>query len=180
MLKILIPSNEFFDEENQMFITTDEVVLELEHSLVSLSKWESIWKKPFIDGGDKTAEETLSYIKFMTLTPNVPEDVYTRMTEDNLKAIRDYIEDPMTATWFNENGPQKSSSKKLTNELIYYWMSVANIPMECQYWHLNRLFTQIRVYSAENAPAKKMSRTEMAEQRRALNAKRRAQMGSSG
>lgn len=183
MLTIRVPGIESFDNENQEFVTIGDAFLELEHSLVSLSKWESEWEKPFLSSTDKTVEETLSYVKIMTLTPNVPDDVWTRLTEENYKQVTQYIERKMTATWFNEtkNLPgQRKSSQLITSELIYYWMIALNIPFECQFWHLNRLLTLIRVVNVKNSPEKKMSPSEVRAKQRALNQQRRAQARSSG
>lgn len=180
MLKITVPGNEFFDEKNQKFITKNDVVLEMEHSLVSLSKWESIHEKPFLSSDEKSSEETLSYIKLMTLTENVSDEVYLRMTNENLEQINAYISAKMTATWFKEAPGARRSREVITSELIYYWMVSLNIPFETQYWHLNRLFTLIKVCNEKNAPAKKMSRKDALAERRALNASRRSQLNTKG
>lgn len=184
MLEIKIPAQEFYDEQTQEFVNTPERTLHLEHSLISLSKWESKWQKPFLDKNQqKSREETLDYIRFMTLTKNVPPEVYLALTSENLEDIKNYIEAPMTATTFNERQSSTRSSSRgeiVTSELIYYQMIAANIPMECQKWHLNRLVTLIRICSIKNTPPKKMSKAEMLNQRRAINAQRRQQFGNSG
>lgn len=179
MLTIVVPGIEMFDEKQKVFFTRGDVTLELEHSLVSLSKWESIYEKPFL-GKDKSTEEVLDYIKIMTLTPNVPQNVFNKLTEDNLTKINDYLDAKMTATWFRESPGAPSSRDIITAELIYYWMIVFNIPFECQYWHLNRLFTLIRVCNIKQAKPKKMSRAEIAARNRELNAQRREQLGTKG
>ena len=181
MLKITIPAREMFDEVKQEFINTKEQTLQLEHSLISLSKWEAKWKKPFISKGNLSNEEILDYIKCMTITQNVPEDVYLRLTLDNYTEVRKYIEDPMTATWFsNTEKKGKINNEQITAELIYYWMIALQIPFECQKWHLNRLITLIRVCNIKNTPPKKMSRTEIARRNAELNAKRRAELNTKG
>lgn len=180
MLKITIPAREMFDERTSSFITTKEQTLQLEHSLVSLSKWESKWCKPFLDPKqDKTLVETIDYIKCMTITQNVDPDVYNGLTQSNIDKINEYISAPMTATTFYE---QKTGGKKetITSELIYYWMISFNIPMECQKWHLNRLLTLIRVCSIKNTPPKKMSRRETANRYASLNAARRSKYNTTG
>ena len=180
MLTIVVPGVEMFDEQEQEFVTKGDVTLDLEHSLVSLSKWESIHEKPFLGGSDKTAEEVLSYIKIMTLTPSVPDEVYTKLSEENVKDINDYIEAKMTATWFSEAPGAPKTRDVITAELIYYWMITFQIPFECETWHLNKLFTLIRVCNIKQAKPKKMSRGEIAARNRELNAQRRAQLGSKG
>jgi len=155
MLTITIPAREMFDERTQTFSTTKEQTLQLEHSLVSLSKWESKWCKPFLSKDEKTAEETIDYIKCMTITQNVDPDVYNRLTNANIKMINDYIEAPMTATTFSDNKQGGGGKEIITSELIYYWMIALTIPMECQKWHLNRLLTLVRVCNIKNTPPRK-------------------------
>ena len=153
MLRITIPAAELWDESRQEFVSTKEQTLQLEHSLVSLSKWESKWCKPFLSKNDKTAEETLDYVKCMTITPNVDSNVYNFL---------------------------KGSREIVTAELIYYWMIALNIPFECQKWHLNRLLSLVRVCNIKNAPPKKYSRRELASRNAALNAARRKQLNTTG
>ena len=181
MLEITIPGREFWDEKKEMFITSKETTLKLEHSLVSLSKWESKWHKPYFGKEKKTPEETLDYIRMMTLTQNVDPEVYHCMTPDIIDKIAKYIEDPMTATWFNEaGGPTNKKSEVVTAELIYYWMIAYQIPFECQKWHINKLITLIRVCNIKNQPDKKMSKREVAKQQAAINAARRKAHHSKG
>lgn len=179
MLKITIPAMEYYDEINNEFIEFKEQVLQLEHSLVSISKWEAKWHKPFLDGKDKTPEQIIDYVRCMTITQNVNLEVYTRLTEGNLKDINDYIENSMTATTFSDIN-QTPNREIITSEIIYYWMVAFNIPFECQKWHLNRLLTLIRVCNIKNNPSKKMSRQEIMNRNRALNAARKKQLNTKG
>lgn len=185
MLIITIPAVEFYDNKQQKFFTKEAVTLELEHSLASLSKWESIYEKPFLDKSKElSTEEVIAYIKAMTLTPKVPDEAYSRLSDDNYARINDYIEAKMTATWFNEGpeGSRRGSTEIITSEIIYYWMVSLQIPFECEHWHLNRLFTLIKVCNQKNAPEKqkKMSKRALAERNRALNAQRRAALNTTG
>ena len=168
-----------YDDSNAEFVKPVIATLELEHSLVSLSKWESFWEKPFLGEAEKSDAETLSYIQMMALDSDVPNDLLERLTNDHINQVNDYIAAKMTATWFSESKP-KPSKKIITAEVIYYWMISLNIPFECQYWHLNRLLTLIKVCDAENAPPKKQSASEIARRNRELNTQRKKQLGTSG
>lgn len=179
MLQLVINSREEWNETSQEFVYTKGQTLQLEHSLVSISKWESKWCKPFLSKDQKTPEETLDYIRCMTITQNVDPKVYEMLTRDHVQQVNDYIESPMTATYVREM-PGPKSREIITSELIYYWMISYNIPFECQKWHLNRLLTLIRVCSIKNAPAKKHSSRDIMSRNAALNAARRQQMNSKG
>ena len=180
MLRITVPATEQWDELKQEFVSTKEQTLQLEHSLVSLSKWESKWCKAFLGKSGKTYEETIDYIKCMTLTQNVDPAIYNNLTDENIRQVNEYIEAPMTATYFNEDKNAKGSRETITAELIYYWMIALNIPFECQKWHLNRLITLIRVCNIKNAPPKKMSKRDIMSRNAQLNAARRKQLNTKG
>ena len=172
MLQIEIPASEWWDESTNSFINVKPVTLTLEHSLVSLSKWESKWCKPFLTKDSKTNEETLDYIRCMTLTQNVDPNVYLGLTSKNIEEIKEYINNPHSATTIHENSNAPRSRETITSELIYYWMIALNIPPEYQKWHLNRLLTLIKVCNVKNSPPKKMSQRELLRQRRAMNESR--------
>ena len=180
MLRITIPSVELYDEKRNLFINTKEQTLQLEHSLVSLRKWESKWCKPFLTKETKTIEETIDYIRCMTLTQNVDPTVYNFITNDIIQQVNDYITAPMTATWFSEDKTQKPNREQVTAELIYYWMIALNIPSEYQKWHLNSLLTLIRVCNIKNQPPKKMSKKDLIARNKAINDARRKRLNSKG
>lgn len=181
MLIVKIPKTEYFDPRSNEFIYSEEVTLSLEHSLVSISKWESKWKKPFMDRSKpKTREETLDYIRCMSINKNVDASVFQRIPNSVIKIVQDYIDNPMTATWFSEDKNRPHSRDIITSETIYYYMIANGIPFECQKWHLNRLLTLIRVCQIKSEPSRKMSRKEEMATRKALNAQRRARHNSRG
>lgn len=179
MLNITIPEREFYDETNEEFITLKEQKLQMEHSLISLSKWESKWHKPFLDDRtSKTREESMDYFKCMTLTQNVDPLTFATMPSECVDQINAYIENQMTATWFNENNQSKSREIQ-TSEILYYYMIKLGIPFECQKWHLNRLITLIRVCSLRDNP-QKMSKEETMRTNRELNEARKKQHNTKG
>lgn len=180
MLKLFVPETEFYDEVKEEFITTEGLVLHLEHSLVSVSKWESEFQKPFLSGGEKSNFETVKYIQCMVLSPEVSQEDLLRLTQENLEQINAYIESKYSATTFGLMPETKGRGETITSELVYYWMIAFNIPFECQHWHLNRLFALIRICNIKNSKSKKMSRREIASRNRELNAQRRAQLGTTG
>jgi len=178
MLKLELTIEESWDEGAQEFVY-ETVTLELEHSLVSLSKWESRTEKAFLSS-DKTPEETLTYIADMIISPAIPEDVLKYIQGKHIQVIQDYIAAKMTATWFRETGEQHRNREVITAELIYYWMIALQIPFECQHWHLNRLLTLVRVCNLKNAPQKKLTPQQVAKRNRELNEQRRASAGTRG
>ncbi len=181
MLQITIPETELFDEARQEFIYVDKpVTLTLEHSLVSISKWESKWKKPYISDEVKTVEEVIDYIRCMTITQNVDPNIYYALTAQNFKEIEEYINDPHTATTITERSRPTKNGEGITSELVYYWMCAYQIPFEAQKWHFNRLMTLIRIAGIKNNPDKKMSKKDAFMQQRELNAMRRAKNKSKG
>jgi len=180
MLNLTIPKAEFYNEKTGEFIAIEEQTLQLEHSLLSISKWESKWCKPFLDVNDKSYEETIDYIKCMTMNKAVAPITYQYLTTNQIEQIKEYINAPMTATTFSDKQTSKPSREIITSELIYYWMISNQVPLECQKWHLNRLLTLLRVCEIKNSPQKKMSRNEIMAQNKALNAARRAKSGSKG
>jgi hypothetical protein len=180
MLQIIIPATELFNEKNGEFVKSKEQVLQLEHSLVSLSKWESKWSKPFMTKTEKTLEETIDYIRCMTITQNVDYDVYNCITDEIIKEVSEYIEAPMTATTFGKDNSHTINRDIITAEIIYYWMVTLNVPFECQKWHLNRLLTLINVCNIKNQPKKKMGKRDIYSQNRAINAARKSNLNTTG
>lgn len=180
MLQIKVSEKEAWDETRNQFVTIPETTICLEHSLISISKWEAKWHVPFLGKDKKTPEQITDYIKCMTITPNVKPEVYEFLSRDNINEVLAYIEDPMTASTVKEMGGPKRSSEMITSELIYYWMVALEIPFECQKWHLNRLMMLIRICNAKNQPGKKMSKKSAMQQNAALNAARRQRMHSKG
>lgn len=180
MLIITTSEKEYFDESTSKFVDVPGRQIELEHSLISLSKWEAKWCKPFLTKDKKTNEQIRDYVKCMIISRNVPEKIEDIITDDQLTTINEYIDAPMTATTFGKTQQTGRQREVITSELIYYWMIALNIPFECQKWHLNRLLTLIRVCSIKNSPQKKMSRNEILAQNRALNAARRNQLQTKG
>lgn len=183
MLQIVVPAFEYYDERTNQFGRTKTTTLQLEHSLVSLSKWEQQWNKPFLGKESKTMEQCIDYVRCMTITQNVDPMVYRGLTNENFDQINAYIEAPMTATWFNEQDNKRFNREVVTAEIIYYWMIALNIPFECQKWHLNKLLTLVRVCNLKNAPPKKKSRgstQSMIDQRTALNKARREKLHTKG
>lgn len=180
MLKLIIPGGELFDEKTSTFIETEKAVIHIEHSLVSMSKWEAFFEKPFLSTKDKTHEEVLSYIRMMILESDVPPELVDRLSPENMLAIRDYIESPQSATTFGEMPEKKSRGEVVTTELIYYFMVAFNIPLECEHWHINRLFSLIRICNIKNSKPEKRSRSEIAKRNHELNAQRKAQLNTTG
>lgn len=180
MLHITIPQTEFWDEQKQEFILLKEQTLQLEHSLVSLRKWESKWNKAFLSNEQKTYEETIDYVKCMTLTQNVDPQIYRGLTDANLARINEYITAPMTATTFSDKDQKKGRQEIVTAEIIYWWMIALQIPLECQKWHLNSLLTLIRVCNIKNQPSKKRSKQDTMSRYAQLNAARRQKLNSKG
>ena len=180
MLTITVPEFELFNNKTQTFKTAKSEVLELEHSLVSLSKWESKWNIPFLGRDQKTNEQIIDYIKMMTLN-EVSDEVFLRLSEDNYNQINEYINSKQTATWFREEPNRPVNREIITSEIIHYWMISLQVPQEYQYWHINKLFTLIRVLNQKNQPKKKQGMTQSAAaQRRALNEARQRQYGTTG
>lgn len=179
MLTIHVPNIELYDEVNNSFINIKEQTIQLEHSLVSISKWEAKWHKPFLNKKEKTAEEVIDYMRCMTITQNVDPEIYKFLPKEIQQQIIDYMQDPMTATVIKKTD-KKNSGKMVTSELIYFWMIAYNVPIECQKWHLNRLMTLIDVCEEENKPKKKMSMSSIMKRNSALNDLRRAKTGSTG
>lgn len=180
MLQIIVPATEMWDDTREEFVYTEKQTLLLEHSLISLSKWESKYCKPFISKKAKTTAEIVDYIKFMTLTPDVSPEVYDRLTDKNLSEIDAYINARQTATTFSDEKGSRGRMEAITAELIYYWMFSFHIPKDCENWHLDRLITLIRVFDIKSSPPKKMSKSAIMRRNASLNAERKAKFNSKG
>lgn len=182
MLELVVPGREWYSDETGEFVTTKETKLFLEHSLLSLSKWESKWKKPYLGDADLTPEETIDYIRCMTINKGVDQFVYYSLSNEMLSIIKDYIGDSMTATTITNNNKtsRRMAKGKVTSELIYWWMISYGIPFECQKWHLSRLMMLINVCMVKGSSDKPMSKNEIYKQNAAINKARRAQRHSKG
>lgn len=179
MLTFVVPDRELWDSRNERFISFHGATVSLEHSLVSISKWESKHHKAFLGKQTKTEEEILDYILCMSVDGNMDQNLLLGITDENVDQIKSYIDDRMSATYLPDT-QAAPSQETITSELIYYWMISLNIPFECQYWHLNRLLTLIRVCGVKNQPPKKMGRTELMRRNASLNAARRNQWHTKG
>lgn len=180
MLKIIVLGDEFFNEETETFESVGDFELELEHSLISLSKWESKYQKPFLTSESKSAEELMFYVECMIVSSKYPDDVIQKFSSKNFIEINRYIDSKESATTFGEMPRTKGRGEVVTSELIYYWMVAFNIPFECERWHLNRLFSLVRICNLKNQKPQKMSRGEIAAKHRELNAQRKAQYNTRG
>lgn len=180
MLPIEIQPTELYDDINEEYVYIERQTLQLEHSLISISKWESKWHKPFFSKQGKTTEEVLDYVRCMTINKNVKPNTYLALNRDHISKINNYIEDPMTATTFSKNTNGKINREQITSELIYYWMIKLEIPVEFERWHIKRLLTLIKVFEVKDTPHKKMSKQELIRRNTELNAQRRAKLNSKG
>jgi hypothetical protein len=179
VLEIKVGAIEWYDESKSLFMSEGGIELQLEHSLVAVSKWEQKYEKPFLGKQAKDPNEVLDYVLCMVVGEIPRGDILEKVSERNLEEIQKYLNQKMTATWFRETGAPRTS-EVITSELIYYWMTAFNIPWEAQHWHINRLFTLIRIANEKQAKPKKMGRQEAAARQRELNAQRRAQLGTKG
>lgn len=181
MLQVTIPGIEYYNESTETFEETKSQTLQLEHSLISVSKWESKWKKAFLSDKQRSLEESTDYIKCMTLTQNVNQECYNNITQELFQEINKYIDDSMTATSFSHgSGGGKARNQTVTAEIVYYWMISFNIPFECQKWHLNRLMALIQVCSIKQENPKKMSRQRILQENTAMNEARKKELQTSG
>jgi hypothetical protein len=180
MLTLVIDQEEFFNEETQQFELVGGLELELEHSLVSLSKWESKVKKPFLSKDEKTPEEIMHYVEAMIISPIFPRGIVARLTQEHITTVQRYIESTESATTFGTMPETKGRGETITSELIYYWMVAFNIPFETERWHLNRLFALIRICNLKNSKPKKMTKAELMARNRRINAERKEKYGTSG
>lgn len=181
MIEIIVEETELFEDSTGFFTLVEKTVLKLEHSLMSIHKWEAKWHKPFLKT-DFTVNEILDYVRCMTITKNVDPNVYRCLTQNDMDAIVEYIKDPATAAWFNDNliGASRNRGEIVTSETIYWWMIALNIPVEFEKWHLNQLLTLIKFVNLKNQPSKKMNKREAALYRAKLNEERRKKYNTRG
>lgn len=181
---ITLKAGELYDEEKEEFINiSEDKSIVIEHSLLSISKWESKWHKIYLDDKLKlTHEESLDYIRCMTLTQNVDPNYYRLIDNNKLIEIQKYMNDPYSATYFNEvpRGTAQRHSEKISSEVLYYYMFKLGIPKDCEKWHINRLQNLIRIFSIKDAPDQKMNKRQTADYYRRLNAQRRSKLKSKG
>lgn len=180
MLRIIIEGDELFDESTNEFSRVGDIVIDLEHSLVSLSKWESMYQKPFLSSEKRSTEEIFGYLKAMMLDADIDSNLVRRFSQKTIDQIQEYIDSSQSATTFGNMPARNGPGEVITSELIYYWIVSYNIPFEVERWHLNRLFSLIRICNLKNSKPKRMSRNEIAQRNRELNAQRRAELGTSG
>ena len=179
MLEIELPGGEFYDEAKNEFIELEGKKIQLEHSLISISKWESKWKKPFFEKGNLTSESFLDYILCMCMTKNVTLKDINYLSKGSLDRISDYMNEQRTATWFRDKN--SSSHEIITSEVLYYQMFSLGIPIECEKWHISRLLTLIRVFAAKDPNNKqKMGRRDIMAQNHALNEARKKKYKTKG
>lgn len=178
MLTITI-TDEYWDDDAEIFRYPEVAVLQFEHSLVSLSKWEAEFHKPFLTPDNKTEEEMVGYVKAMLITDTDPS-ILQRLTQEDIEQLDAYINNPMTGSTINELPQRGKASERISAELIYFWMSNYQIDYECRHWHLNQLFTLIKIHHAKTQKPKPMSKNARAQQMAELNAQRRAKTGSHG
>lgn len=180
MLEIIVPENEFYDVQQNRFIFVPACTLTLEHSLISIAKWESKWHIPYLTDKKKTVEQEMDYIRCMIVTPIKDLQILSSFTKQNIRDIRAYIEDPMTATTFSKS-TQPASKRVITAEVLYSRMFASNIPMECQKWHLNRLVTLLKACDIlNNSNPSKMSKQQTIAYNARQNAMRRAKHNTKG
>lgn len=181
MLTLTIKGDEMWDDDAEKFVYGDDVVLQFEHSLVALSKWEAKHHKLFLNDKGQSEEEMVEYIEAMLVTPDVSPETLDRLTEEHAKTLVDYVNDPMTGTIIsNMPQPKGRVTERLSSELIYFWMSQFQIDKDCENWHLNRLFTLIKVHHAKSQKPQKMSKQKQVQSMAELNAARKKQLGTSG
>lgn len=181
-IEVTIPDQEMWDSEKNEFVYVKGCTIRMKHSLLSISKWEMTWKKPFLKPGYvMTEEETLDYYRCMTITQNVDPGIYRYIPTSEQEKINKYIETPMSA-YIPQNKKSGGVKHTFVSEHIYYWMTAANIPQSYEKWHLSRLLNLLEIAANENDPkkSKKMSRGEIYKQNQELNSARRKALGTHG
>ena len=178
MLQLKLPKIRLFKEATEEYVYYEPLTVKLEHSLISIQRWESKWHKSFLSAESLTQEELFDYIRCMSLNPDIDPTFVSRLTPDDFNKIREYMNEPMTATVIHRSKPRGGRPPIITAELIYYWMTAYNIPFECSKWHIKQLLTLVEVCSVKSNPGGKTRGT--AAERAAMNKARRAKTGSKG
>lgn len=179
MLTLKIESFEGWDEEKEEFIYIEGQTIHMRHCLASISKWESKWHIPFLSRKEKTEEQALDYIRCM-VEEEVSDTVINIIQTRYGREIESYMNNPSTATVVHHDKQEIGSNSPKTSEVIYSWMFQLNIPMECQYWHINKLITQIDYMNEQQKPPKKISKKDAMARQARINAERRAKLKSKG
>lgn len=182
MLELHLPAEEVFDRKESKIYKLPEITLRLEHSLLTISKWETIWELPFLSEEKKTNDQLHSYVSIMA-GGNLEEETLNRLGQSHYEKLNTYLNAKHSATWFSDPPNQRKSTQTVTSELIYFWMTTYNIPFECENWPFARLMNLIRIASIKNDPdkgKKKRNKSQMLSERAMLNQKRREELGTTG
>lgn len=180
--------DELFDEETNTFLHPVGKKLHLEHSLLSISKWEAEWEIPFLNT-DKTSEQSLSYIKCCVLDDDFDELLLNTLSDKNILDFNAYLSKGMTAKKIidlrsslsqKRKSRRPASQKALTSEDIYYSMIQFHVWKECEEWPLQRLLSLLQLCSLKSNSTGEMSKSDQAKFYREENARRKAKYHTNG